>query len=417
MTWRDRLVRAQFKGVPFWVDGTGYAKGRRINVRRLAGRDGSQQQDLGREPDTIDVQAFVWGPDYDQLRDDLEAAVVDEGPGVLTLPTRGDLYVRVTSGPVTTERRTDGGYCEVRFAVVVEERIAGQARARTDTAAELALASLMVRSLASEDYAERADTRGMGDRYLARTRGLVDLVVTTAGRVQVQSSTMLSPLAEASRSLDAVKHGLLAVMGQPRAFATAVVDVIYTAFAVYDVATSDPLSGVPSTLLTPFQRGRGARLVDRTASAFRAMGEPFVSLGESALAKRADENDRALSVLVRSGALSAAADGFGRAQFDSSTFALSVLGRQLSELDAVQALAGDALYHALDRLRAALVRHLVETAGRLPDVVRYRPAEPVPALLVAYQLYGDVAMEPDLIARNALRDPLRADGALEVLKP
>lgn len=417
MGWRDRLVAAQFKGVPFRVDSTRYAKGRRVNVRRFAARDGSAQQDLGREPDVIEVQAFLFGHDYDRARDDLEAAIVDEGPGVLTLPTRGDLYVRVTAGPVTSERRTEGGYCEISFSVVLEERIQGRPRGRPDTAGELELTSLMVRSLARDDFAARADTRGLGDRYLARTRSVVDLVATTAGRVQVQSSALLSPVREAARALDQTRYALQAVISQPGQLATALVDVVYSAFALYDVATSDPLSGVPSTLLTPFQRGRGARTLDRTSAAFRAMGEPFVSLGQSAMALRAEENDRALSALVRAAALSAAADGFARAQFDSATYALAVLDRQLAEYDAVQALAGDALYHGLDRLRASLVRHLVETAGRLPESVPYRPAEPVPALLVAWQLYGDVTMEGDLIARNELSDPLRAAGVLEVLRP
>ena len=48
MTWRERLQPASFKGVPFYVDANARTGGRRVSVRRLAGKDGSRQQDMGK---------------------------------------------------------------------------------------------------------------------------------------------------------------------------------------------------------------------------------------------------------------------------------------------------------------------------------------------------------------------------------
>jgi prophage DNA circulation protein len=58
------------------------------------------------------------------------------------------------------------------------------------------------------------------------------------------------------------------------------------------------------------------------------------------------------------------------------------------------------LYHALEDLRASVVIYLERTALNLPDIVDYSPAITIPALVAAYDIYGDASRAADIVARN-----------------
>ncbi len=56
-------------------------------------------------------------------------------------------------------------------------------------------------------------------------------------------------------------------------------------------------------------------------------------------------------------------------------------------------------------------------ASDLPRLLRYVPPATVPSLVLAHRLYGDVALEADLVARNRVARPgfMLGGQALEVL--
>jgi prophage DNA circulation protein len=420
MSWRDRLQPASFRGAPFYVDAITGTKARRVAVVKFAGRDGSEQQDLGRESDELDISAFVWGDDYDLQRDELEEALSTPGVAALSLPWRGDLYVRVTRGPITQESKDDGGYASIRFSVLVVDREVGSLRVRVDTSAQLKRASADTRARVVEDFAQKADVRGLPARYLERTQGVVRQMQSALARAQRITAGVVSPVRRAAETIDDIAQRSNAVLASPSAFAAATIDAIFSAVSLHDTVTGGVrrAAQVPLVVASAFSKGSEARALDRVLGAFRGLGEPFVTLGESALAVRADAAARAAARLARVGALAAVAEGYATATFDSATFAVVALERALAELDACQLLGpSDALFEALEQLRGALTEHVLETASRLPEIVRYKLPAPRPALVVAYDLYGDALMDADLIARNVVRDPLRVSGELEVLQP
>lgn len=421
MGWRERLVPAEFRGVRLWVESSTGTKGRRVAVRKFAGRDGSEQQDTGREPDEFEVVAYLWGDDYDYARDDLEVALAESGPAALTIPTRGDLWVRVTRGPITTEHKDEGGYCTVRFSVVVEEREGARGlRVRVDTRAELVSSSSAVRKASASDFAKAANTKGLAERYMDNTLRTVDAFTRKIGSITRSTQTLLSPLTSLTTRLDALNQTSNTLLATPSLFATQALDAIFTVFASIDTVIGgiDRATGLPLSLRTPFQRGQHARRLDRAGGAFRGFGEPFLEVATSSLLRQAEANTLAVARLARAGVLAAQALALAQAEFDSASFALEALARALAEIDAVCLLRpSDALFTALADLRAKLTRYVLETASRLPETVVYAPPRPVPALVLAYDLYGDVAMEADLVARNRAPAPLYLTGRLEVLAP
>jgi prophage DNA circulation protein len=75
------------------------------------------------------------------------------------------------------------------------------------------------------------------------------------------------------------------------------------------------------------------------------------------------------------------------------------------------------LHQALADLRAAVVRDINERAAELARVVSFVPAATVPALVVAYRLYGAADLDAQIVSRNRIAHPGFVTGgvALEVL--
>jgi prophage DNA circulation protein len=83
-------------------------------------------------------------------------------------------------------------------------------------------------------------------------------------------------------------------------------------------------------------------------------------------------------------------------------------------LDEQAAAAGDTAYPALVDLRSEVLR-AVPGASQFARIVTVSRSVPIPSLLLAYQLYGSVDLESDIIARNAIRHPGFVAGDLKVL--
>lgn len=132
--WKRALRPASFRGVPFKIDVTGVASGRRGQTYEFPKRDAPEDEDLGRRAYRLVFTGWVIGDDCLDRADALEAALIAEGAGRLIHPTRGGLRVRCESYS-RTERRAEGGM--VSFDLIFVEAPASSAAAapREDTQA------------------------------------------------------------------------------------------------------------------------------------------------------------------------------------------------------------------------------------------------------------------------------------------
>ena len=108
MAWRDRLRRASFRGVEFFVDEDNYESGRRLSLHEFSNRDVPYSEDLGRKQRTYSFKAFLIGPDFDIQRDQLIRALETEGSGTLIHPWYGSVDV-TPYGFKTTHTKTTLG--------------------------------------------------------------------------------------------------------------------------------------------------------------------------------------------------------------------------------------------------------------------------------------------------------------------
>ena len=92
--WRDRLLPASFRGVPFWVDQAKTPVGQKGQLHEYPQRDQPFFEGLGQQAKIHDLTAFIVGADCLEQRDRLLKAL-EEGSGELVHPWLGRMQVKV----------------------------------------------------------------------------------------------------------------------------------------------------------------------------------------------------------------------------------------------------------------------------------------------------------------------------------
>ena len=126
-------------------------------------------------------------------------------------------------------------------------------------------------------------------------------------------------------------------------------------------------------------------------------------------------NAAALTELVQASAAMQAAVALTELEFGNLTESQIYRSAVADALEGIMAeTANDALFHSLQDLRAAVVRDIQARSGALARQIAYVPAATVPAVVLAYRLYGDVARETEILALNRIVHPGFVPGHLPV---
>lgn len=120
-TWRDDLVPASFRGVPFHVASSDYSVGRRNILHQYPGRDEPDSQDLGLDADEFVIEGYVIakvGNDFNYFteRNALIEALKKSGPGKLIHPFLGDQNVILSGRARISETFSAGGIARFSMA-------------------------------------------------------------------------------------------------------------------------------------------------------------------------------------------------------------------------------------------------------------------------------------------------------------
>lgn len=406
MTWREdlrrvtidgrKLVGASFRGVGFLVDSAERGGGRRVVVHEFPLRDDPFIEDLGRKARSFRVDGYVIGDDYlfqkNALIDALEST--GSGPGELILPYYGGRAIRAICTSLSVrETRMDGGMAvfALEFAetptqepVPTEEvDSVGVVAASADAAvvatdAELAEqydpAGLPAFALASAETALRNAAAALGERLspvVSRTQEFAALT----GQINLITAQAASLVREPAGLLEEFRAAITGLVDTIADAPGAVLDALVDAY-------SFELGGdVPATTTTR---------------------------------ERERDNQVALSGALRRIVAAEAARLAPLVPYASIEEATDARDRVAGLLEEQAAGAADIAYPALVTLRSDVLRAVPGTAefARIVTITR-RVA--IPSLLVAYQLYGSVDREDDVIARNNIQHPGFVSGDLRVI--
>jgi prophage DNA circulation protein len=153
--WRDSLVPASFRSVPFHCETVSLESGRRIVMHEFPKKDLPYAEDMGKHAHGWTVRGYIiafpinagglYNRDYRIARDALSSVLEQGQPGYLQMPTMAPMYVYCQRWRLTEEEKF-GGYCS--FDMVFVEYGLADYQTTANTQAALATSSQVMRQIA-----------------------------------------------------------------------------------------------------------------------------------------------------------------------------------------------------------------------------------------------------------------------------
>lgn len=414
MSWRDRLRPAKLGAAAILVDAGDGKLGRNVQVHEFAKRDKPYAEDLGRKTRQFTLNAYVIGADYMDARDALIAELESAGAKTLIHPYLGEMKVTVIDADGPRESTRDGGMASFTITVV-ESGEKNFPAATTDTSltvAEKAEAATLASVAAFEaDFSTLRMPTFVSTSAVDKIKAFADTVrtltrnVTTIPAAVTGLVNSLTDLAGAASNLVLIPHTLatrvLGIFDQLREAVAAPASALDVVRAMFEFGDDDPAQPSPAT------EARAQQVLNQQAL------NNLVQCAAAITAAR-------ISAAITFGVLPPTAAGVAPSpvRFASLEDVIELRDELVGVLD-VQAerATNDAVYYAVVDVRTAMVADLQQRGALLARIVTVTLPESWPALTIAYEQYEDTALEGDVIARNAIRDPNFAPSgrALEIL--
>lgn len=388
-----QLIGASFRGVPFFVESSERAGGRRTVTKELPFRDEPHVEDLGRAARTFPMEGYVLGDDYLAQRDALISALEDSaGPGLLVHPTYGQRQV-ICTGFRVRESKREGGLATFGLEFAETEELPRTPTAAPDAASLLDTSATAAATAVGDDFLASYDDDGQPPWAMAAISGLL------AGAA-AQMEELLLPVVTSTEALSELRGQMDVIADTATQLVRAPADAVSELAEVFVALVSDVLE----------PRAGLAALLDFAAA------EPPEPRPEGTTTTRARQqaNFDALLALMRRGALVQAGRLAPLETYDSYQDAVETRELIADALDVEMQSAGDDAFPALQQLRADLVRSVPGEDSSLARLVQFTPPASVPSLVLAYRLYGALDLESDLLARNHVEHPVFVLGGREL---
>ena len=404
MTWREELRRvevggrllvgASFRGVPFFVESSETSGGRRVVVHELPLRDAPVVEDLGRKARSFRVDGYTIGDDYIAQRDALIEALENiAGPGDLIHPYHGRKRA-ICVGLSVRESKSSGGMATFAIDFAEAPSSAPAPTADADAGGRVSSSSSAAVAASAADLTSRVNYLGVPAFALASAERVVVLASEALRAALAPLAQTTQELAELSSSCALLAARAASLVRQPAELLSGFRGAIGT--------LSDSMASVPGLVLRALLDSYGADV-----------GSPVAGATGNRQIEAA--NHSAISQAVRLEMLTVAARLATSTSYASLEDAIAIRDRIAGHLETQAQDASDAMYPYLVQLRSDLLRAVPggRAMARLLDVER---VEPVPSLLLAYQVYGSVDKELDVVARNpGIEHPGFVAGTIQVL--
>jgi prophage DNA circulation protein len=155
--------------------------------------------------------------------------------------------------------------------------------------------------------------------------------------------------------------------------------------------------------------------------AMATFSTPYLITGTDALGMEIAAAQTAIASVIRVAALYQLALAVFKytptSQTDASSLRLSVGELFDNEMVTQATNFCDTYYNDLNNVRLSVIQYLAQTGNALAPMGTFTFGTSLPSLVLAYRLYQDSTMEPDLVARNLPIDPGFCPLQIEALIP
>lgn len=396
-TWRDELQPASFRGVPFWVDTDTTPVGRRTQVHEYPQRNKPMVEDLGEVTRIIQQAGFVIGDDCFFQRDNLLHALNTPGEGILIHPWFGQMTVTATDCAVS-HARPDGGMV-VFDLTFVEAGEKGYPAGVPNTARQL------------ED-----ENESLLDSIIAKYKAAMALVN------------------KAKMSITQLQNGIAGVQMAIQREISQITGLVSSVVALADMVMNFP-DNLSSMLRAQFASMTGE--FDRFSSSKREAGSqvesaqaiaalPPPSGGAATVAAVQATRDlvreilivyavrvvSAMPIVLPPAALPGVPTVAQQTALPIERPEVPTADEVLALRDALVAVLWEAAlvapyehFERLQSVRKLVKEHLTAVAQASVRMVAVTPKQSLPALVLAYQQFGDATRAAEIVTRNKITHP------------
>lgn len=406
-TWRDQLHPASFRGVGFFVDADSTPVGRRVQLHEYPQRDKPLVEDMGAQTRRVKLTAFVIGDDCFFQRDNLLHALNQPGPGELVHPWFGRMQVTAGDGCDVSHDRKAGGMVrfELDFIEAVEK---GYPVGVPNTSRQL------------EDQSE-----SWLDSAIARYRAAMAVV----NRVRIAAVQLQNGIAGVQMAIQGEFGQIASAITSVRALAdllanfpdnlATMIDAQFSGFGDGSRWTGDEDQAPTFTVLSAQASSATTAAAGLTAAPPPAGGQATVATVEAARDLVRDALlVKAVQIAAQMPVVQApvALPGVPTLEQQVGT---PITRPEVPTTDTVLALRdalSDAIWQAgltappahfalLQSTQKKLRVHLTKVAMAGVRLVDVSPKESLPAVVLAYRLYGDATRADEIVSRNRVKHP------------
>ncbi|WP_164151621.1 DNA circularization protein [Stenotrophomonas maltophilia] len=380
MSWKDQLRKASFRGVEFHVLNDMATFGRRTLPHEYPFRDVPYVEDIGRAARRLRIDAIILGEDYMSVRDALIVAIETEGPGKLIHPQYGEMLVSLVDDGATLDHSSaEGGCCRIAFSCIESGEITFPV-ASTATATVVQDQAEATHGALEDGFASIFSLSGL------QSFGIQDAVDRAGnwlgeldGAVAAAAAGATGPLSNLVSAIASARSSINGLLNAPANFASTV-------------------TGLVGAVATAFGSRSAVHLLTGLSDfgSEEATTEPSTSTRRTMAANRT-----AFLELVHGAVATESASALTGVEFTDYNDAIALRDEVLEAIDRVaDASQNDTTYQALRTLRAAVVRDVATRGADLARIITVTPPATAPALVLAYQIYGDAARDLSLVSRN-----------------
>ncbi|WP_127958108.1 DNA circularization protein [Serratia microhaemolytica] len=418
MSWKEKLLPASFRGVPFKITDDEATVGRRTQTHEYPNRDKPYTEDLGRATRRDRLSAYVIGDDYQAQRDQLIAAINQGGPGKLVHPQYGELTVCIDGDVTVSHSASDGRMCTLSFNFVEAGELS-YPTAGVATGQKLVSSCDAVSDCANDAFSKSFTLDGLPD--FVQT-GVLDDAGNMMGIATKALDRVNSGLGDASRLLEGDLSVLLMAPSPGMDFTNRLQRLWRSGSALLRNG-SDLVSKITSLTGITVDRGLAPRGVWKTNSkTMQQRTEQSNAIAQVMRTTAIAEAARSIytlpqrplpvtvSPVIRQPLLAhPAVTSLAEPQremlvsYEALTHLRDVLSTAIDQ--ELLRVTDDALFLALNTLRTDVNRDINQRLEQTEKTTRRTPTEVLPALVLAADWYDSAARESDITDRNPIKHP------------
>ena len=396
MSWKKELRPASFRGVPFFVSEAERSGGRRVVGYEYPERDNPSSEDLGRKQTEWTFEAYVIGSDYLSKKNDLIKALENESsPGELIHPFYGALQVRCTEIKVKESMTDDGGMATFSLSFKEAGLLVDPMESVDRKSAILSKSNALKEKSLSKFEKAFSIAKAPGS-LIAKAQDKINAAISLIENSPVKAAAQT--VADYSYQVRNMKASITDLMQAPGKLAK---------------YFNDSVDALKSAIGTKKDTYKASQTMMMFAASEVDKAYPATPDGE-----KEKKNAEAMNQLVQEIGVSNSIEAVIDLKFDSFTDASVEKEKILDRIDVMlEQNTDDEVFHALTDLRATFIENFPSEDESLPNLSTHTTKDTLPALVVAYQLYGDCRRDDEIVKRNKISNPgfIKGGTDLEVL--